>query len=249
MTARHPLFDFMPYGAPDLLSNADRRLLAAQSIASLILLLIVLALGAIIAAVPQQRLLPTVLLPPRDLIRFPEMLPELPPFVHRTPIARLPENPAVVIPVPEEPTLDPEVWLPPVVDAPAGPATGDAADAGAADALPCASCPIDGARASAVLPDRGIFVYHEEAPTAVHQVKPDYPELARDAWVEGRVLVHVLVGVDGRVVRAEVDEEYQIPLLNDVAHAAALKWVFTPALANDHPVAVWVSVPFDFRLR
>jgi len=40
-----------------------------------------------------------------------------------------------------------------------------------------------------------------------------------------------------------------VPLLNDVALAAARRWVFTPALSNGKPVAVWTAIPFHFRLN
>ena len=30
---------------------------------------------------------------------------------------------------------------------------------------------------------------------------------------------------------------------------AAMEFLFTPAIMNGHPVSVWVSVPFQFRLK
>ena len=40
---------------------------------------------------------------------------------------------------------------------------------------------------------------------------------------------------------------------NEVFHAeakkAAAKWTFTPAIQNDKPVKVWVSLPFRFILN
>jgi outer membrane biosynthesis protein TonB len=38
-------------------------------------------------------------------------------------------------------------------------------------------------------------------------------------------------------------------LFNEVAVAAAMQWVFTPAVMNNGPVAVWVSIPFKFKLN
>jgi protein TonB len=63
------------------------------------------------------------------------------------------------------------------------------------------------------------------------------------------VVVHALVGKDGRVVDARVDARRSIPLLNESALAAARRWVFKPALANGHPVAVWVAIPMRFSLH
>jgi len=38
-------------------------------------------------------------------------------------------------------------------------------------------------------------------------------------------------------------------LFNQPAIDAAMKWKFTPAIMNNGPVAVWVSIPFKFRLN
>lgn len=91
------------------------------------------------------------------------------------------------------------------------------------------------------------FVFYEVAPEIVTRVAPDYPALARDAGMEGRVTVRLLVGVDGRVKRAEI--ESSSALFDEAALAASRQWIFTPALSNHHPVAVWVRVPIRFQLH
>ena len=93
------------------------------------------------------------------------------------------------------------------------------------------------------------YVYVEEMPAVVHRVEPEYPSLAREAGVSGTVLARLLVGRDGRVLDVKVDERHGVPMLNDAVVRAARQWVFTPAYANRHPVAVWVAVPFVFRLQ
>ena len=67
--------------------------------------------------------------------------------------------------------------------------------------------------------------------------------------MEGLVIVNVLVGKTGRVLDAQLDPKRQVPILNEWALAAARQWVFTPALANGKPVAVWTAIPFHFRLH
>jgi len=59
----------------------------------------------------------------------------------------------------------------------------------------------------------------------------------------------VLVGRDGRVRDAVADPRHSITMLDPAALEAARQWVFKPALANGKPVAVWVAVPFSFRLH
>ena len=99
--------------------------------------------------------------------------------------------------------------------------------------------------ASDELPGEGEFVYYEDEPVPVTQVTPKYPEMARDAQVQGRVVLHVLVGKDGRVKNVKVIRS--VKMLDEAAVAAIKQWVFKPALSNNKPVAVWVEVPMDFH--
>jgi TonB family protein len=56
----------------------------------------------------------------------------------------------------------------------------------------------------------------------------------------------MLVGRNGRVLQAVVDEKKNDPLFNDAALGAARQFVFRPASDNGRTVAVWVTVPFRF---
>lgn len=103
----------------------------------------------------------------------------------------------------------------------------------------------------AVLVDDGpppAFVPVEKQPAVVRRVDPVYPELPRRAGVEGTVHVNMWVTKEGRVKQAVVVRSSS-PMLDDAALEAARQWVFTPAVMNGGPVAVWVTVPFRFRLR
>jgi TonB family protein len=95
------------------------------------------------------------------------------------------------------------------------------------------------------LPNQGEFVYYEDEPVPVTQVQPVYPEFAREAQIQGKVVLHVLVGKDGRVKNVKVNKG--VTGLNEAAMDAVRKWVFKPALSNNKPVAVWVEVPVDFH--
>jgi protein TonB len=96
------------------------------------------------------------------------------------------------------------------------------------------------------LPSEGEFVYYEDEPVPVTAPTPAYPEFARDAGITGKVILHVLVGKDGRVKNVKVKQS--VTGLDQAAKDAVQKWVFKPALSNNKPVAVWVEVPMDFRL-
>lgn len=76
----------------------------------------------------------------------------------------------------------------------------------------------------------------------------EYPELARRAGIQGKVYIRVLVGTDGKPKRYIV-EHSDNELLTEAAVKAVMSMTFTPAIQNGQPIAVWVSIPIDFRLR
>ena len=83
-------------------------------------------------------------------------------------------------------------------------------------------------------------------PELVDAPKPAYPEWAREAGVEGKVLLRVLVGKDGRP--RKVIETGGVRALGEDAAKAVMRWTFHPALSNGNPIEVWVEVPVVFRL-
>jgi len=96
--------------------------------------------------------------------------------------------------------------------------------------------------------DPADFVPVEKQPVPVKQVNPDYPEIARRASVEGTVWVKILVDKEGKAKKAVVMKS-DAEIFNEPAIKAALQWVFTPAMMNNGPVAVWAAVPFRFKLN
>lgn len=87
----------------------------------------------------------------------------------------------------------------------------------------------------------------DEPPVAVTIVEPRYPELAREAGVEGTVLVRALVSRTGRIERIEIVRSS--PMFDDSAREGLARWVFKPAWHQGRPVPVWVAIPVRFRLR
>jgi len=96
--------------------------------------------------------------------------------------------------------------------------------------------------------DEPKFVAYEQEPVPVKQVKPEYPSIAKQASLEGTVVVQVLVGEDGKVKKAKVAQS-DSPIFEQAAIDAAMQWVFTPALQQKKPVAVWIAIPFRFSLK
>lgn len=91
----------------------------------------------------------------------------------------------------------------------------------------------------------------EKAPECVNlsQVRASmkYPEIAREAGIEGRVTVKVLVGPDGNVIK--VGSVSGPEVFHDEVRDKASSLQFTPGLQNGKPVKVWVTVPFNFKLK
>jgi len=92
------------------------------------------------------------------------------------------------------------------------------------------------------------FVASSENPKIIQWAKPDYPEIARRAQIEGTVIVKVLVGPDGSVKDAQVLQGIN-PMLNKSAIAAARKCKFMPGKQRNIPVKAWMALPFAFRLH
>lgn len=95
----------------------------------------------------------------------------------------------------------------------------------------------------------GVFLAFDEPPVLVHFEVPKYPDLAREAGIEGTVRVKVLVAEDGKVIDASVISSDVTAAMEASAVAAALKCRFKPAKQRTQPVKAHVMVPFIFRLR
>ena len=81
----------------------------------------------------------------------------------------------------------------------------------------------------------------------VHQVRPEYPPLARTAHISGRVELRAIIGKDG-VVR-ELQVLSGNPLLVHSARVAVSAWRYRPTLLNGEPVEVETYVTVNFVLE
>jgi protein TonB len=85
-----------------------------------------------------------------------------------------------------------------------------------------------------------------KAPAKVNNVAPVYPPVARQARVEGTVILEATISPQGRVTNAKVLRG--IPLLDAAALAAVRQWVYSPTMLNGVPVPVVMTVTVNFRL-
>jgi protein TonB len=78
--------------------------------------------------------------------------------------------------------------------------------------------------------------------------RPEYPESARRAGREGRVLLRVLVDEQGRSKHVEINSSSGSDALDRAAAEAIRRWRFHPAQQGDQPVESWLRIPIEFYL-
>ena len=78
--------------------------------------------------------------------------------------------------------------------------------------------------------------------------QPDYPVGERRAEHQGRVVVRVLVGVDGRVKQVEKVSAPSNDFFEATERRALQKWRFKPATRDGIPIEVWKTVGVSFVL-
>ncbi len=98
--------------------------------------------------------------------------------------------------------------------------------------------------------ETSMFVTCDKMPSFLDQKKPAYPEMARIAGITGKVFVRVLIGEDGRPIKAMIIK--RIPANGETFDAVAIKSVmaskYYPGILNGQPVKVWFTVPIRFQL-
>ncbi len=75
-----------------------------------------------------------------------------------------------------------------------------------------------------------------------------YPRIAKEAGIEGTVILEVLIGPDGKIAKLKVINSDNA-ILNEAAISAVKKSTYTPGIQNGNPCACWVSIPIEFNLR
>ncbi len=93
------------------------------------------------------------------------------------------------------------------------------------------------------------FYAFDEAPVLVRFVNPKYPDLARQAGIEGTVLLNVLVGDDGKVLSATIIQSDVTPAMEKAAIEAAKQFMFKPAKQRTVPVKARMAIPIRFKLH
>ncbi|MBZ5535745.1 MAG: M56 family metallopeptidase [Acidobacteriia bacterium] len=85
-----------------------------------------------------------------------------------------------------------------------------------------------------------------QAHNIIQEVPPEYPPLAKQARIQGTVVLGVLIDRNGKVVNIQVVSGH--PLLVQSATDAVKQWEYRPTLLNGTPVEVVTTVDVNFSL-
>ena len=81
----------------------------------------------------------------------------------------------------------------------------------------------------------------------IHDVTPQYPQMAKIARVQGSVVLAAEIGKDGTIQNLHVISTAS-PLLNQAAIDAVRQWKYRPYILNGEPVVVDTTVTVNFVL-
>ncbi|MCK4671025.1 MAG: energy transducer TonB [Candidatus Aegiribacteria sp.] len=100
------------------------------------------------------------------------------------------------------------------------------------------------------IPNPGTFIPHSIPPVCTFRPVPDYPDMARQAGVEGRVILQVFISTEGKPVQVVIMQSSGLGSMDEAAEEAAWNSSWSPARRADNvPVGVWTSVIYNFVLE
>ena len=80
----------------------------------------------------------------------------------------------------------------------------------------------------------------------IKYVQPTYPPLARQARIQGQVVLHAEISKDGTITNLQLMSGHA--MLAPAAIEAVKQWRYKPYLLNGEPVAVETEVVVNFSL-
>jgi TonB family protein len=86
-----------------------------------------------------------------------------------------------------------------------------------------------------------------QAARLISQVRPVYPQNARDAGIEGTVHLRGIIGTEGNFILLRVVNSNNADLAN-AAREAVSQWQYRPVLLNNEPIEVETEIDVDFKL-
>ena len=102
--------------------------------------------------------------------------------------------------------------------------------------------------ARAVRPPRVRLGGDIQAAKLLNKVQPIYPATSKDAGIEGTVILHAIIGMEGTPLSMEVMNSDVDPELARTAIAAVNSWRYSPTLLNGQPIEVDTTIMVKSKL-
>ena len=100
------------------------------------------------------------------------------------------------------------------------------------------------------IPEPGTFIPRSVQPVCTYRPVPEYPAMASQAGVEGRVILQVFISPEGVPMEAIVIDSSGLGSMDSAALASVMESSWSPAKRADGvPVGVWTSVVYNFVLE
>jgi TonB family protein len=87
-----------------------------------------------------------------------------------------------------------------------------------------------------------------EAAKLIQKIQPGYPESAKAAGVQGKVVLHAIIGMDGKPLSLQVINGTIDPDLARASVEAVSRWRYSPTLLNGQPIEVDTTIMVNFSL-
>ena len=94
-----------------------------------------------------------------------------------------------------------------------------------------------------------VFIPYEDPPQPMTSIRPQYPEIAQEAGIEGVVVVQAFIDKKGRVKETLILKGVPNTGLDEAAMEAIRKTRVKPAKQRERAVGVWISIPVNFKLK
>ena len=88
-----------------------------------------------------------------------------------------------------------------------------------------------------------------QAAKIITKVQPVYPESARSAGISGTVVLHAVIGMDGKPLSLRVKNSQIDADLARSAVEAVSQWRYTPTLLNGEPIEVDTTITVNYSLE
>lgn len=102
--------------------------------------------------------------------------------------------------------------------------------------------------------NESLFVPYDKAPEPIGGFgaitkKLKYPEDARKDKIQGTVIVAAFIDTEGNVAKAKIQKPMEHKGCNEAAVNAVKSVKWKPALQREKAVAVWMTIPIEFKLE